>query len=39
MGSTGPLIDSVSVNAVPEPVTLSLLGAALLGVAARRRRQ
>jgi hypothetical protein len=39
LGSTGPLIDDVSVNAVPEPVALSLLGAALLGVAARRRRQ
>jgi len=35
----GPALDNVSINAVPEPLTLSLFGAGLAGAAALRRRK
>jgi hypothetical protein len=36
--STGPMIDDVSVEAVPEPASIALLGAAVVGLAMQRRR-
>jgi hypothetical protein len=38
-GAFGPALDNVSINAVPEPLTLSIFGAGLAGMAALRRRR
>jgi hypothetical protein len=38
-GPYGAVVGGVSVASVPEPVTLSLFGAGLAGVAAMRRRR